>query len=192
MSSSLFLRQFFLFISSLFLLFSGDVPSAAGAPSSGAVSTRAMMRGRRNKLQTMEFLNAHNAARVASGASHLRWDQGLARFAYDWAKQRKSDCKMTHSGGPHGENIFWYQRSVNWTPKRVVATWVDESLHYDRTTNSCGAGKMCGHYTQIIWRTTTAVGCARIRCDNNLGFLVVCEYSPGGNYEGESPFDSPK
>ena len=130
MSSSLF-RQFFLFIPSLVLLFSGDVPSAAGAP-----TTRAVMRERRNKLQTMEFLNAHNTARAASGASHLRWDQGLARFANDWAKQRKSDCKMTHSGGPHGENIFWYQRSVNWTPKRVVATWVDESLHYDRTTNS--------------------------------------------------------
>ncbi|ESQ40179.1 hypothetical protein EUTSA_v10015461mg [Eutrema salsugineum] len=195
MSSSLY-HPCFLFISSLLflvLIFSGDVPSAAGTLSPGAPksSARAMNRVRRN-MKSTEFLNEHNTARAAAGAPNLKWDQGLARFASNWAKQRKSDCKMTHSGGPYGENIFWYRRSENWSPKRVVAKWVAESLNYDRNTNTCASGQMCGHYTQIVWRTTTAVGCARAKCNNNRGFLVVCEYSPGGNYEGESPFDLPK
>lgn len=137
----------------------------------------------------MEFLNAHNIARVASGVTNLKWDQNLARFASNWAKQRMSDCKMTHSDGPYGENIFWYQNGINWSPRKVVTKWVEESVNYNRFTNTCAPGKMCGHYTQVIWRTTTAVGCARTKCNNNLGFLVVCEYSPSGNFEGETPFD---
>lgn len=190
MSSSSLYHPFRLSISSLLLLLL--IPSAAGtfSPGTKAAAARAINRARRNK-QSAEFLLAHNAARGASGASSLNWDKGLARFASNWAKQRKSDCKMTHSGGPYGENIFWYQRSENWSPSRVVAKWMDESFNYDRMTNTCKSGEMCGHYTQIIWRTTTAVGCILTKCDNNRGFLVICEYSPSGNYEGESPFDMP-
>ncbi|VVB12982.1 unnamed protein product [Arabis nemorensis] len=192
MSSSSLNHPLCLFISSLLLISSGEFPSVAGhdSPGNSKATARALNRARRNK-QTTEFLHAHNIARVASGASSLKWDKGLARFAANWAKQRKSDCKMTHSGGPYGENIFWYQRSENWSPKRVVAKWMEESLNYNPITNTCASDKMCGHYTQIVWRATTAVGCARARCDNNRGFLVVCEYSPCGNYEGESPFDLP-
>ncbi|CAH2074430.1 unnamed protein product [Thlaspi arvense] len=191
MSSSL-RHPFFLFTSSVFLLllFSGDVPSAVGtiSPDVSNATARARNRARKNR-ESMEFLNAHNIARVASGALNLKWDKGLVHFADNWAKQRKSDCKMTHSGGPYGENIFWYQRSENWSPAKVVAKWMDERLNYNRITNTCTPGKMCGHYTQIVWRTTTAVGCTIAKCSNNRGFLVICEYSPSGNYEGESPFD---
>lgn len=189
MSSSSLYHPFCFFISSL-LLFSGEFPSVAGTftPDISKATARALNRARRNK-QSIEFLHAHNIARVATGASSLKWDNGLARFATNWAKQRKSDCKMAHSGGPYGENIFWYQRSENWSPKRVVAKWVEESLNYNPITNTCASGEMCGHYTQIVWRATTAVGCARVKCNNDRGFLVVCEYTPSGNYEGESPFD---
>ncbi|CAN8297823.1 unnamed protein product [Cochlearia groenlandica] len=196
MSSSSLSHPISLIISSfslllLLLVFSVvDITTATGTDISKA-SARARNRARRNQ-QSAEFLYAHNMARVASGASNLKWDEGLARFANKWAKERKTDCKMTHSGGPYGENIFWYKKSQNWSPKRVVGTWVDERLNYDRKMNTCASGKMCGHYTQIIWRGTTSVGCALTACNNNRGFLVICEYSPTGNYEGESPFDLPQ
>ncbi|KAF2578084.1 hypothetical protein F2Q68_00002760 [Brassica cretica] len=139
--------------------------------------------------KTSEFLNAHNTARESSGVPPLGWDRGLARFADKWAKQRKPDCSMQHSGGPYGENIFWYRHRKTWWPGRVVMKWFEERFSYDTKTNSCASGEMCGHYTQIVWRDTTAVGCARVKCDEGRGFLVVCEYNPRGNYEGESPFD---
>ncbi|EOA21612.1 hypothetical protein CARUB_v10002025mg [Capsella rubella] len=191
-SSSLPHPLFCLSISSLLLLLL-LIQSAAGTllPGNKAAASRVTYR-RKRMTQSAQFVLAHNAARGTSGVSSLKWDKGLARFASDWAKQRKADCKMTHSGGPYGENIFWHQNSEKWSPKRVVAKWMQEGFNYDRTTNSCKLGEMCGHYTQIVWRTTTAVGCAREKCDNNRGFLVVCEYSPSGNYEGESPFDMPK
>ncbi|KAL1193884.1 Pathogenesis-related protein 1 [Cardamine amara subsp. amara] len=174
----------------LFLLLSGHF-SAAGTSIPDMMKNRAarLLNRARKAKQSRAFLHAHNIARVTSGMPPLEWNKGLARFAHNWAKQRKPDCNMTHSGGPYGENIFWYRQRKMWSPQKVVTRWFEERFNYDRKTNTCTSDQMCGHYTQIVWRSTTAVGCARMKCDNNRGYLVVCEYDPCGNYEGESPFD---
>jgi hypothetical protein len=39
-----------------------------------------------------------------------------------------------------------------------------------------------GHYTQIVWPTTTRVGCA-IASTSRTDYLV-CRYSPAGNIDG--------
>ncbi|ESQ49116.1 hypothetical protein EUTSA_v10022343mg [Eutrema salsugineum] len=173
----------------LLLLFS-DRPStgATSVPDVANAAARVLNRARIAK-QSRKFLHAHNRARESSGVPPLEWDKGLARFAHKWAKQVKPDCNMKHSGGPYGENIFWYRDEKTWSPEKVVTKWFEERFSYDRKTNTCTSGKMCGHYTQIVWRGTTAVGCARVKCNNSRGYLVVCEYDPRGNYEGESPFD---
>ncbi|CAH2054355.1 unnamed protein product [Thlaspi arvense] len=173
----------------ILLLFS-DHPSTAGTtiPDLANTAARVLNRARRAK-QSKEFLYAHNIARVSSGVPPLQWNNGLARFAHKWAKQRKADCKMIHSGGPYGENMFWHRQQKTWSLEKVVTRWFEERFNYDPNTKTCASGKMCGHYTQIVWRATTAVGCARVKCNNNRGYLVVCEYDPRGNYEGESPFD---
>lgn len=67
-----------------------------------------------------------------------------------------------------------------------------------------GFSEETGHFTQLVWRTTTDVGCAAIDCgygngtDDNekrgdtgsytraQGWYVVCEYSPPGNVMGAS------
>lgn len=49
-----------------------------------------------------------------------------------------------------------------------------------------------GHFSQIVWKSTTHVGCATVMC-NGLGNVdsssplpfTVCNYSPPGNYDGE-------
>lgn len=173
----------------LLLLLSGHISAAVTSFSDMAnTAARVLTRARRAK-QSRAFLYAHNIARETSGVPPLKWDKGLARFADKWAKQRKPDCNMIHSGGPYGENIFWYRQRKMWSPEKVVTKWFEERFNYYPETNTCTSGQMCGHYTQIVWRSTTAVGCARVKCNNNRGFLVVCEYDPCGNYEGESPFD---
>ncbi|KAI4377672.1 hypothetical protein MLD38_015261 [Melastoma candidum] len=134
-----------------------------------------------------QFLQPHNAARAALGMPPLTWDPHLARYAQSWAGQRRNDCALEHSDGPHGENIFWGS-GMGWNPGQAVAAWVSERKWYNYWSNTCAGGRMCGHYTQIVWRSTARLGCAVATCSGNGGTFMVCEYDPPGNYVGERPY----
>jgi len=133
-----------------------------------------------------EFLIAHNKVRRHFGEPPLTWDKKLAHYARRWAAKRYYDCKMIHSYGPYGENIFWGKRA-HWTPKEAVQSWVSEQKYFNPHSNGCVDGHMCGHYTQVVWRETLRIGCARKKCQNK-GLFVICVYDPPGNYVNESPF----
>ena len=48
----------------------------------------------------------------------------------------------------------------------------------------------CGHYTQIIWSTTTKVGCGVSSCMQG-GFMIDIldlQYSAAGNIVGQAPY----
>jgi hypothetical protein len=77
----------------------------------------------------------------------------------------------------------------------AVASWDGEAMYYTYSSNSCASGQQCGHYTQVVWKTTTAVGCAHVSCTTNSPFggsgawdLSVCDFSPPGNYVGMKPY----
>ena len=46
-----------------------------------------------------------------------------------------------------------------------------------------------GHFTQLVWAGTAAVGCGAALCDvgSMQSMLLVCNYSPAGNVPGEYP-----
>ncbi len=70
----------------------------------------------------------------------------------------------------------------------AVDIWANEKAYYDYDTNS-GDGHVVGHYTQIVWKNTTHVGCGKaVSMTNNGGTHVVCRYSPAGNYIGQKPY----
>jgi pathogenesis-related protein 1 len=69
----------------------------------------------------------------------------------------------------------------------AVKLWVDEKPYYDYNSNSCVNGEMCGHYTQVVWRKSLRIGCAKVKCDNG-GTFITCNYDPPGNYVGERPY----
>jgi hypothetical protein len=52
------------------------------------------------------------------------------------------------------------------------------------SVSSTGNWEQVGHYTQIVWPTTTRVGCA-LASTARTDYLV-CRYSPAGNVNGRS------
>ncbi|XP_074567775.1 pathogenesis-related protein 1-like [Curcuma longa] len=135
-----------------------------------------------------DYVNAHNAARsnVGAGLPPVSWDSRVAAYAQNYANQRARDCQLVHSGGPYGENIFWGS-GRDFTAADAVGAWVAERQYYDYASNSCAAGQVCGHYTQVVWRSSTAIGCGRVRC-NSGAIFIVCNYNPRGNIVGQRPY----
>ncbi|XP_022929438.1 pathogenesis-related protein PR-1-like [Cucurbita pepo subsp. pepo] len=140
-----------------------------------------------DKALQKQFLGPHNAARYALRLAPLVWDTKLARYAQSYANKRRGDCALRHSNGPYGENIFWGSGNA-WSPAQAVADWVSERKWYSYWSNSCVEGELCGHYTQIVWRSTRRIGCARVTCKQGKGVFITCNYDPPGNYIGERPY----
>lgn len=140
--------------------------------------------------QAHEFLHEHNKIRAEVGEPPLVWDKKLARYALRYANKRKADCALVHSPGDEfGENIYWGKHFERHSATTAVRNWVSETQYYNKGTHSCAANQMCGHFTQIIWRNTKRVGCARVKCESG-GVFTVCEYDPPGNYQNEDPLTS--
>lgn len=148
------------------------------------------------------FVTAHNKWRAEMGVNEkLSYSTELEASAQTWANQLKhgNKCKMRHSAseGNYGENLYWAS-ALNWsdgrkelqkvTPKQVVDSWGSEKADYNYEKNSCAAGKMCGHYTQVVWRSTQKVGCAVAVCEDTRQQVWVCQYKPAGNWVGSKPY----
>jgi pathogenesis-related protein 1 len=148
------------------------------------------------------FITAHNKWRASAGVSEkLSYSAELEVSAQAWATQlqQTNQCKMRHSDaqGKYGENLYWAS-ALNWSdgrkelqkisPAKVVDSWGSEKADYDYGKNSCTAGKMCGHYTQVVWRGTQKVGCAVAVCEDTQQQIWVCQYQPAGNWVGRKPY----
>ncbi|XP_009605694.1 pathogenesis-related leaf protein 4-like [Nicotiana tabacum] len=134
-----------------------------------------------------DIVIVHNKARAEVGVPlpPLKWNNTLASYAHDYATTKLAECKLVHSDGPYGENLA--MGYGEFSAVDAVNLWVGEKPNYEYATNSCNSG-MCGHYTQVIWRNTLQVGCARLKCQNGEAWFVSCNYYPPGNYIGERPY----
>ncbi|THU74616.1 hypothetical protein C4D60_Mb04t35260 [Musa balbisiana] len=133
-------------------------------------------------------VDVHNSARAAVGVGPVSWDDDIASYAQKYVNKRVADCQLEHSGGPYGENLFWGTGRA-YTLTDAVNVWISEKQYYDYENNSCADGQVCGHYTQVVWQTTTAIGCAWTQCSDGNGIFIVCEYSPAGNLVGQRPYE---
>ncbi|KAI9177340.1 hypothetical protein LWI28_013947 [Acer negundo] len=133
-----------------------------------------------------DFLNAHNAARAEMGVRNLTWNNTVASYAQNYANQRMGDCMLVHSGGPYGENLAG--STGNLSGKAAVGLWVSEKTDYDTITNTCRDGKVCGHYTQVVWQDSQHLGCGEVQCKNG-GSFICCNYDPPGNFLGSRQFE---
>ncbi len=74
---------------------------------------------------------------------------------------------------------------------QMVDSWGSEMSNFQNgvfpNVSTTGDWSAVGHYTQIIWRSTTSVGCAGL--DGSDGnYRLVCRYSPAGNITGQQVF----
>jgi uncharacterized protein YkwD len=149
-----------------------------------------------------DVLVAHNTVRqrIAQAESQrlggtvsipdLTWDANLAGLAQDWANQVVGQNPTPHRPADQrpgiGENTFMADSigaPVDQSISAAMQFWASEQQYYSYDTNTCAAGQQCGHYTQVIWSSTTQVGCGRAVASLNGAEDVVwvCNYGPAGN-----------
>ena len=130
---------------------------------------------------------AHNVVRRAKGLPDFTWNTQLAQLSEDYSIELAAQgCGLVHSGDEYGENLYW--TSATAVEDQVVDAWASEEADYDYDSNTCAPGKQCGHYTQIVWDSTTSVGCGAAKCEDGGGEVWTCKYDPPGNWVGEWPY----
>jgi len=126
------------------------------------------------------FLDAHNSIRARHNAAPLTWSVSLATQAAWWADL----CLFEQSNGilldhPYGESIVG--ATGDYSIRDAVGTLSATREKYDPRTEF-------SQFTQIIWQSTTELGCAISKCDNIIDrpvTLYVCLYDPAGNVVGQ-------
>jgi hypothetical protein len=135
-------------------------------------------------------LSAHNQARSQFGVPAVSWNQELAAGALKHAQYMAATGIYGHDQTPGrrkkaGENLWRGQRGL-FSYDVMVGVMVEEAQHFrpgafpdnSRTGNWLDVA----HYTQIVWPTTTEVGCALASTATTDYF--VCRYAPTGNKDG--------
>ena len=129
---------------------------------------------------------AHNKYRAEVSVPPLTWSAEVAASAQAWAEDMASSGKFRHSGSRYGENI-WAGTANAYSLDEMVTSWGDEKANFEYGTSSNSRnGGVVGHYTQIIWRNSTQVGCGLASGGGTDYF--VCQYNPPGNYVGQQPY----
>lgn len=140
------------------------------------------------------LLIAHNRERAAAGIPELQWSDDLAASAQKWARHLGQTGAFEHSpdeiGQPEeGENL-WAGTRGYYSPESMVRLWTAEKRYFKPgvfpDNSRTGDVEQVGHYTQLMWRNTTAVGCAVAQSHDED--VLVCRYSTAGNVTGERPY----
>lgn len=134
-------------------------------------------------------LAAHNAVRARAGVAPLAWDPALGQAAAAYAQQMAFSGVFAHSNRKArpgtGENLWMGTRGA-FSLETMVSNWASEGRWFRAgvfpNVSSTGNWEQVGHYTQIVWPTTTRVGCAL--ASTAATDYLVCRYSPAGNIDG--------
>jgi hypothetical protein len=142
------------------------------------------------KAFDQRILDVHNAERAAVGAPPLEWNPTLAIDATGWAQQLARTGQLVHAPregrGIERENLS--EGNLWWTTDQMMNNWLGEKryFHPGIFPNVCSSGdwSQCAHYSQMIWPTTTDLGCGEATGSGHT--WLVCRYSPGGNKDGKA------
>ncbi|MGZ8286036.1 MAG: CAP domain-containing protein [Allosphingosinicella sp.] len=142
-----------------------------------------------SRLET-RLLAVHNRERAAMGARPLAWDSGLAAAAAAYGPSLERLGKLAHSAQAtrpgQGENLWMGTRDA-YELEEMAGGWAAERSLFRPgifpIVSTSGNWSDVGHYTQMIWKGTSRVGCA-VHKSRKWDFLI-CRYSPQGNVVGQ-------
>lgn len=141
----------------------------------------------------------------------MSWSDSLAATAQSWANMQLTrgacavEAMLSHSPAALartvGENVALMPTTFG--SADAVSMWVAEADCYNYAAGTCAStcrytyrgldiqANTCGHYTQVVWNTSTEVGCAVADCPHRAGYadssVWVCQYTPPGN-TGRRPY----
>lgn len=171
---------------------------------SGAAPAQPFISGATGNLAA-RLLAAQNRERALVGAPPLQWDSTLADHAASYGPTLAGLGTLVHSpreGRPgERENLVMAWHGTM-TAEQLVGLWSREKLLLEPgssgpncpqqfgcvrfpATSQTGRWEDIAHYTQMVWPTTTRVGCAIYSADWDY---LVCRYSPPGNIDGKPIF----
>ena len=137
------------------------------------------------------MLAAHNVERARARVGPLVWDNALGFAAAAYARQMAFTGRFQHSNRKArpgtGENLWVGTRGV-FSVETMVGAWASEKRLFRPgvfpNVARRGSWQDVAHYTQMIWPTTSRVGCAiasTVRTD-----YLVCRYAGKGNVDGRT------
>jgi pathogenesis-related protein 1 len=135
------------------------------------------------------ILSYHNQIRASVKIPPLIWSKELVQHATKWsARLAAQGCAMQHSkDSRYGENIFLGSANLNHEAVVEAAkAWESEKINYSGERLSKSLWSQVGDYTQMVWRDTTQMGCAKAVCGDQI--IIVCNYNPPGNILGKKPY----
>ena len=136
------------------------------------------------------MLALHNRERAAVGSPPMEWDTMLAEAAASYGPALAALGRLQHSPreGRPGQRENLAMSSTGYIDDLGLAgMWVAEKRIFTPglfpNVSRTGYWKDVAHYTQMVWRGTTHVGCAVYRSGGND--YLICRYSPPGNKDGK-------
>jgi uncharacterized protein YkwD len=145
-------------------------------------------------------LSKHNGHRSTHRSPALTSSSSLNNSAQNWAQYLATNGVFQHSSASQrnnaGENLYVYYTTASSVDSTnlgnmAVKSWYDEVSKYDY--NNPGFSSATGHFTQVVWKSSTQLGCGAAKGVKTLNgtkynaFYVVCHYSPAGNVQGQFP-----
>ncbi|UJR16771.1 hypothetical protein I4U23_003671 [Adineta vaga] len=72
---------------------------------------------------------------------------------------------------------------------RATQSWYDEIKYYN--FNRPGFSSATGHFTQVVWKSSTKLGMGVAFGNGGQRVVVVAQYGPAGNMMGAFPQNVP-
>ena len=145
-------------------------------------------------------LSQHNTYRATHHSPNMTSGNTLNTTAQSWADQMASSGNFTHSTSTQrngaGENLYVYYTTgsaiaADALAGKALSSWYGENVNYNY--NNPGFSSATGHFTQVVWKSSTQLGCGASKGTKTLNgtvynaFYVVCHYAPAGNVTGQFP-----